>query len=232
MWQHAYSQWMTWLRCKYKLCGLIPGPRWPLTVSCSLQVDVWSLGIMVVEMVDGEPPYFNETPIAAMKKLRDEPAPTVKNIQRVRHTHTLVFMVWWCPQSRTCIMRTIAIKILNLLWTWVYCRPIEEGDLIKWCHILCAQVSPVLKDFLGCMLTRDTLQRCSATDLLEHPFLLQAGLPRCLVPLVEQYRKRMSRCWIPEIREGVLWPVKRGLSFSLVSKKPVEFRSQSRTVLL
>ncbi|XP_031608704.2 serine/threonine-protein kinase PAK 6-like isoform X2 [Oreochromis aureus] len=101
------------------------------------EVDIWSLGIMVVEMVDGEPPYFSDTPITAMKKLRDETAPSVKNVQRV---------------------------------------------------------SPVLKDFLGCMLTRDTLQRSSATDLLEHPFMLQAGSTRCLVPLVEQHRKRMSLC--------------------------------------
>lgn len=47
------------------------------------------------------------------------------------------------------------------------------------------------------MLTRDPLERASATDLLEHPFLLQASSPQCLVPLVEQYRKRMSRCWSP-----------------------------------
>ena len=46
------------------------------------QVDIWSLGIMLVEMVDGEPPYFNETPVIAMKKLRDEPAPTVRNIHK------------------------------------------------------------------------------------------------------------------------------------------------------
>uniref|UniRef100_A0A667Z9T0 non-specific serine/threonine protein kinase n=1 Tax=Myripristis murdjan TaxID=586833 RepID=A0A667Z9T0_9TELE len=101
------------------------------------EVDVWSLGIMVVEMVDGEPPYFSDTPVAAMKKLRDDPAPTAKNIQKV---------------------------------------------------------SPVLKDFLGSMLTRDVQQRSSAAALLQHPFLLQAGPPQCLVPLVEQYRKRMSRC--------------------------------------
>lgn len=48
------------------------------------QVDVWSMGIMVVEMVDGEPPYFSETPVAAMKRLRDELAPTVRNVNQVR----------------------------------------------------------------------------------------------------------------------------------------------------
>ncbi|KAM3602348.1 uncharacterized protein V6R79_002463 [Siganus canaliculatus] len=122
--------------------SLVGTPYWmaPEVISKTAygtEVDVWSLGIMVVEMVDGEPPYFSETPISAMKKLRDEAAPTVRNLHRV---------------------------------------------------------SPVLKDFLDCMLTRDTQQRFSAGDLLEHLFLLQASSPRCLVPLVEQHRKRMSLC--------------------------------------
>ncbi|MEQ2226269.1 serine/threonine protein kinase, STE, PAK/STE20, partial [Ilyodon furcidens] len=122
--------------------SLVGTPYWmaPEVISKSpygTEVDVWSMGIMVVEMVDGEPPYFSETPVAAMKRLRDEPAPTVRIV---------------------------------------------------------SQISPVLKDFLDRMLTRDPLERASATDLLEHPFLLQSGSPQCLVPLVEQYRKRMSRC--------------------------------------
>nr|XP_020480307.1 serine/threonine-protein kinase PAK 6-like isoform X1 [Monopterus albus]XP_020480308.1 serine/threonine-protein kinase PAK 6-like isoform X1 [Monopterus albus] len=122
--------------------SLVGTPYWmaPEVISkmpYGTEVDIWSLGIMVIEMVDGEPPYFNDTPITAMKKLRDEAAPGVKNIHRV---------------------------------------------------------SPVLNDFLGCMLTRDTLQRSSAADLLRHLFLLQAGSPCCLVPLVEQYRKRLSLC--------------------------------------
>ncbi|TRY96593.1 hypothetical protein DNTS_032544, partial [Danionella cerebrum] len=95
-------------------------------------VDVWSLGILVVEMIDGEPPYFSETPIAAMKRLRDEAPPSARNT---------------------------------------------------------GQISPILQDFLGSSLTRDPVQRPSASRLLQHPFMVQCSSPRCLVPLIEEQRK-------------------------------------------
>ncbi|RLV97297.1 hypothetical protein DV515_00011957 [Chloebia gouldiae] len=56
------------------------------------------------------------------------------------------------------------------------------------------ETSPVLRDFLERMLTRDPLERATAQELLDHPFLLQTGLPECLVPLIQQYRKRTSTC--------------------------------------
>ncbi|XP_066490906.1 serine/threonine-protein kinase PAK 6 isoform X2 [Tiliqua scincoides] len=56
------------------------------------------------------------------------------------------------------------------------------------------ETSPVLRDFLERMLTRDPLDRATAQELLDHPFLLQTGLPECLVPLIQRYRKRTSTC--------------------------------------
>ena len=34
-------------------------------------------------MIDGEPPYFNEAPLQAMRKIRDLDPPTVKNQGKV-----------------------------------------------------------------------------------------------------------------------------------------------------
>lgn len=47
------------------------------------EVDIWSMGIMVMEMVDGEPPFYNELPIQAMKKIRDMPPPKLQNQSRI-----------------------------------------------------------------------------------------------------------------------------------------------------
>ncbi|XP_065656344.1 serine/threonine-protein kinase PAK 6 [Hydra vulgaris] len=51
--------------------------------SYGTEVDIWSFGVMVVEMVDSEPPYFSETPLLAMKKIRDQDAPQVKDIEKI-----------------------------------------------------------------------------------------------------------------------------------------------------
>jgi serine/threonine protein kinase len=55
------------------------GPLVPLVYA----VLVLAAGIMIMEMVDGEPPFFNEPPLQAMRRIRDMPPPKLKNPQKV-----------------------------------------------------------------------------------------------------------------------------------------------------
>lgn len=68
--------------------SLVGTPYWmsPEVISrlpYGTEVDVWSMGIMVIEMVDGEPPFFNEPPLQAMRRIRDMPPPKLKNTHKV-----------------------------------------------------------------------------------------------------------------------------------------------------
>ncbi|VDM78175.1 unnamed protein product [Strongylus vulgaris] len=61
--------------------SLVGTPYWTAAEVIARQpydtgADIWSFGIMLIEMVEGEPPLFNEQPFQAMKMIRDEPPPT------------------------------------------------------------------------------------------------------------------------------------------------------------
>ena len=59
---------------------------------------------MVIEMIDGEPPFFNEPPLQAMRRIRDMPPPKLKNAHKVILCSPILF--------RSVVRSTVACMVL------------------------------------------------------------------------------------------------------------------------
>jgi p21-activated kinase 5 len=122
---------------------------------------------MVIEMIDGEPPFFNEPPLQAMRRIRG------KNLLLIIYSFYYFFL---CLSSLNRYASTFTKKCTQ--------RLVLKMNLFCTRLIHLISVSSRLRRFLDRMLVRDPASRATAAELLIDPFLSISGPPSILIPIM------------------------------------------------
>ena len=93
------------------------------------KVDIWSLGIMAIEMIESEPPYLNEEPLKALFLIATNGTPRLKNPHKLSRELKAFLSVCLCVDVNS---RAPATELLNHDFMKSGCGLASLADLLKW----------------------------------------------------------------------------------------------------
>lgn len=93
------------------------------------KVDVWSLGIMTIEMLEGEPPYLNEDPLKALYLIATNGTPKLKHPEMLSLEIKRFLSVCLCVDVR---YRASTEELLHHSFFNMACEPNDLATLLDW----------------------------------------------------------------------------------------------------
>lgn len=94
------------------------------------KVDVWSLGIMTIEMIEGEPPYLNEEPLKALYLIATNGTPKLKKPELLSNSIKKFLSICLCVDVR---YRALTDELLQHLFIQHKSGKVEElAPLLEW----------------------------------------------------------------------------------------------------